>query len=342
MIKPLLIAAKENARILTKPLRGLEHQMPRVQTGAGWSLRRFISADLKNYMAQTHIILDVSAFIEQDTEFIELLGELRQKHENAVVIIYYDGGAAGDLFLHQLIKAGFTNIVAGYPNISETDNQKLMLEDMVECLTSGLSPQKYERFILPEETDNETADNEDVNKPDYSGDFKTITVFGSQSRIGTTTFAMGLCRHIIEHNGNAALILFGENAEMERELMYKHLNGTDNGDFITVNGIDVFLYKDLSKIGDYNLVVFDCGNLQENADQIEDFTDVDALYLCCGVNWKELHHTAVTHRYLAGLTYTAVVMGGDTETCETHRAELCGNLNDYRVFNGDYGEFLTY
>lgn len=139
MIKPLLIAAKENGGILTKPLRGFEEKAPRIQTGTDWNLRRFISFDLKNYMEQTHIILAVSAFTEQGDEFDELLSELRQKNETVVIIIYCDGFTEGDLFLHKLVKAGFTNIIAGYSDVSETDNRKFMLEDMTECLTIGLS-----------------------------------------------------------------------------------------------------------------------------------------------------------------------------------------------------------
>lgn len=340
MIKPLLIATKENGGILGKVLKKFEEKSPRTQIGAGWSLKRFIDADLKNYMERTHIILDISAFAEQDADFIELLTELQQKHEKAVIIIYADCYTDGDLFLHQLVKEGHTNIIAGYSDVSEEKSCELIQEDIFQCLTAGLSPQKYERFILPEDNGGEDSDYKETDKPCFNGDFKTITVFGSQSRIGTTTFAMGLCRHIIQNNGKAALVLVGENAEKECELMCKHLNGTDNGESITVKGIDVFLYRNLGAMKNYNLVVFDCGNVIDDLEYIKDLVDVDNIYLCCGVGWKELHSTSLAHKYIANMNYTVVVMNGDEETCEVHKEELCGNLNDYVLFNGDYEKFL--
>jgi len=331
MIKPLLIATKENEGILKKALTGIKHE-PRVQSGSNWSLKRFVNTDLKNYMAQTHIILDVSAFQEfnqQGDEFIELLKELQEKHDKAVIIVYCDKLMAGNLFLHRLVKVGFTNIIARYDNVTEAEVCKLMQTDLTEAITSGLSEQKYNRFVLTEETVT-SSDGREADKPDFSGESRTVTVFSSQRRIGATTFAMSLCKYVAGHKGKAALVLCCKDAAKEQEFMRKYFSAEEKEGYITINGVDVFIGENADGVDGYNLVVFDCGDVHQNADKLEVFGDVDMVFLCCGVGWKELHHTASTHGYLNGLGYT-VVVDADEDACDVHKDVLCGNLNEVRA-----------
>ena len=104
--KTLLISTKENEGILNIVLKRLKQEPPRVQSGSDWSLRRFIDSDLKNYMRQTYIVLDVTAFREfqQHSEnFIELLSELQASHTKARIILYCAGFQPGNPFLNRLV-----------------------------------------------------------------------------------------------------------------------------------------------------------------------------------------------------------------------------------------------
>jgi len=332
LIKPLLIAKNENAGILKKALVELEHHTPRYLIGSCWSLKSFINSDLKSYMAQTHFVFDDSAFIERGDEFIELLSELREKHEKVTLIIYCNKFKTGDLFLRRLVEAGFTNVIAGYKDSTEIKNCELMLADLREALTDGLSEQKYERFFISEEPEDETVDTEDgnaeVENPENPIEQKTIAVFGSQRRVGTTTFAMSLCSNAVKNGGKAVLVLTGEDAESEQEYLCKHFNGANNDGFITVNDIDVFANEVATGMDDYSLVVFDCGWVQENTDKIEKMQEVDGLYLCCGIGWKDLKHVSSAHLCLQSMTYTVVVNTEDETLLGKYNEELCKNCNE--------------
>ena len=327
MIKSLLIATSKTAGILRSVTSELNL---RSQIGLNWSLRQFINADLKNYIDQTHFILDVSAFIEQGDEFIELLEEFRAKHEKAVFIIYCGKFTDGDDILDRLARQGFTNIVAGFSVENDVQKLSLIRADLKECFSeNGLSEERYSRFFIKSEI---TEENAQMKEPDESPSFlsgqKIISIFGSQSRIGTTTFAMNLCKHVTEQSGKVALVLCDEAAEMEQDLMLAYFNGVKSEKYITVNGFDVYARESVTGIDEYNLVIFDCGDIHQNADKIEKFGGADAVYLCCGVGWKELYHTVSAQKYLTGVTYTAVV-NNDEETCEAHKNKLCRNGNEY-------------
>ncbi|MCL2637513.1 MAG: hypothetical protein FWD48_04000 [Oscillospiraceae bacterium] len=334
MIKSLLIATKENAGILNAITKELEILKPRSFIGSRWSLRSFIKSDLKNFSAETHFVFDINIISEQGTELIELLTELRGKNEKATIIIYCVNLSAGDLFLHQLIKSGFTNVIAGYDKASEAENYKLIQEDLKEAITDGLSKQKYERFLITEKPEDvivkveAEVESEETENPEGLIGHKSIAVFGSQKRVGATTFAMSLCRSTIERGGKAVLVLTGENAELEQSCLCKHFDGIKNDGLVTVNGIDVFAREVVTGIEEYNLAVFDCGRVQENTDKIEMMQEVDKLYLCCGIGWKDLKHVSSAHLCLQSMTYTVTVNTDDEAILKKYNNELCKNCNE--------------
>lgn len=334
MIKSLFLTKADNGKVLDNATKELKNYTGRTFSGSNWNFVSFINADMKNYTAETHFILDVSAIAQQGEEFIELLHEMQEKSKNAVIILYCGDLTAGDLFLHQLARAGFTNIIAQYSGIKERQNYELMQADLREALTNGIPEHKWERFILPDLIDEfndeviEAAEVEEIQKRDYSWLKKDITVFGSQRRIGTTTFAMNLCNHVAENGGKAAFILNGNDAEKEFDLMCSYYGCANDDRHIVMNNFDVCTMKARADLGDYNLVVFDCGDIHQNAEKLEEFKEVDAIYLCCGVGWNELHHTSTSHMNLEGLTYTAVVNTDDDSLIEMYREVLCRNCNE--------------
>ena len=337
MIKSLLISSPNNAGILKPVLKNVEHKS-RVQAGYDWSLRRFIDCDLKNYMSQTHIVLDVSSFIEKDNEFVALLSELRQKNSKANVILYCAELTTGNLFLYRLVKVGFTNIIASYSNVSVETNCELMQADLQEALTTGLSEQKYSRFVSTNEFDFDADVTASKNsRLDFSAETRNIVVIGSQRRIGVTTFNMSLCRYVAENGGSAALILCCSDAANELEFMRNYFNAETIGGGITVNSVDIFTADTANELHRYNLVVYDCGDVRMNFDKLDE-VNADAIYLCCGIGWKELHHVNFAHSKLNGLEYMAVV-NADAETCETWKDVLCGGLNEYAAV--DFGDSVA-
>ena len=86
MTNPLLISRKENAGILRKICSEIG-ATPREISGDEWSLALFIKTDLKNYMYQSHYVLDVSAFLEKGDDLVALCeGIALQKDPNSIII----------------------------------------------------------------------------------------------------------------------------------------------------------------------------------------------------------------------------------------------------------------
>jgi hypothetical protein len=144
---------------------------------------------------------------------------------------------------------------------------------------------------------------------------------------------MSLCRFVVANGGQAALVLCCSDCESELEHMSGYFGAAIAGNRIAVNGVDVFAGEPANALDDYNLVVYDCGdiNLKSNSDKVERFgvsDKTDAIFLCCGIGWKELHHVTKSHEKLNGLRYIAVV-NADESACEAHHEVLCGNLNGH-------------
>jgi hypothetical protein len=123
-------------------------------------------------------------------------------------------------------------------------------------------------------------------------------------------------------------VLCDNDAEKEFEMMRNYFDCVNNNGHIVVNGFDVYTSETVNDIEEHNLVVFDCGDIHQNADKIEQYGDVDVLYLCCGVGWKELHHTSTSHISLQSITYTVVANTDSEELLEKHKDELCKNCNE--------------
>jgi len=60
-INPVFFARGKNSKLLDNALKS---KIQRALIGSTWSLRRIMNSDLKNYTAQSHFVIDFSAFIE--------------------------------------------------------------------------------------------------------------------------------------------------------------------------------------------------------------------------------------------------------------------------------------
>ena len=116
-----------------------------------------------------------------------------QKDPNSI-IIYADHFFPGDDFLDKLVHKGIHNIIANYPDVDEKTNVTKMMEDLKECLTTGLSRQKWRKYdksfdAFAEAREAALIAEKESEKPRYSQASLHIAVVGAQSRIGTTSFA---------------------------------------------------------------------------------------------------------------------------------------------------------
>ncbi len=328
MINPLLIARKENAGILRKICTELG-AVPREMAGDEWSLALFIKSDLKNYFYQSHYVLDASAFIEKDDDFIAMCEGITYQKDNANIIIYADQYYPGDNFLDKLVHHGFTNIVANYPDVDDQTNISKMMEDLKECLTDGLPKKKWRRFdksfdALAEAREAALIAEKEREKPRFSQANLHIAVVGSQSRIGTTTLALRLAAYFHVRNAESVVVCANKRNDYQIVMMREYFDNQQQNGVLTVSGVDICSKKD-DPSKTYNAEIYDFGNTPTSE---LDFTGFDKIYVVGGTSWNELPMIYDAQTAMNKVNYSVAINFSDESSIEKHRDILSVNLND--------------
>lgn len=329
MINPLLIARKENAGILRKICSELGAE-PREMSGDGWSLELFIKSDLKNYLYQSHYVLDVSAFKEKDDDFIAYCEAITYQKDNANIVIYADQYYPGDSFLDRLVHKGFHNIVANYPDVDDKTNITMMMEDLKECLTGeGLSKKKWRRYdnsydALAEAREAALLAEKEKEKLRFSQAELHIAVVGAQSRIGTTTFAMRLAKYFQSRNAESVVVNASQRSIDQLEMMKEYYEIADENPTLTINGVDMISrYSESDKR--YNAEIYDFGSTQTSELDLSEF---DKIYIIGGTSWNELPMIYEAQIALNKVNYSVAVNFSNDAAIENFRDILSLNLND--------------
>lgn len=327
MINPLLISRNENAGILRKICSDIGAS-PRELSGDDWSLALFIKRDLRNYLYQSHYVFDISAFQEKGDDFISLCEGIALQKERDSIIIYADGFYPGDDFLDKLVHKGFHNIIANYPDVNEKTNISKMMEDLKECLTTGLSRQKWRRFdksfdAFAEAREAAMLAEKENEKPRYSNANLHIAIVGAQSRIGTTTFALRMAEYFRSHDSESVVVCASKHGADQLEMMETCFEDAKVQDGIyTINGIDI-CSSDIDTAKVYNAEIYDFGSRKPM-----DFSGFDKIYVVGGTSWNELPMIYDIQSDLNMVNYTVAVNFSDEKTVEKNIEILSVNLND--------------
>ena len=331
MLNPLLISRKENAGILRRICSELG-AVPREIIGEDWSLSLFLKRDLKNYLYQSHYIFDISAFKEKDDDFVNLCAGIYYQKSDANIIIYADNCYPGDEILDKLVHNGITNIVANYPDVDEKTNISMMSQDLKECITEGLSQQKWRRFdksfdAFAEAREAARIAEKEKEKPRYSNTKLQIAVVGAQGRIGATTFAMRLAAYFKSRDGESLVVCANKRGFPQLEMMNEYYGGTEQNGICTINGIDICTaLTELEK--QYNVQIYDYGSLPTSELKLDSF---DKVFLIGGTSWNELPMIYIAQQPLNSVNYTVAVNFSDKAAVEKNKEYLMLNLNEVMV-----------
>ena len=326
MLNPLLISRKENAGILRRICSELG-AVPREIIGEDWSLSLFLKRDLKNYLYQSHYIFDISAFKEKDDDFVNLCAGIYYQKSDANIIIYADNCYPGDEILDKLVHNGITNIVANYPDVDEKTNISMMSQDLKECITEGLSQQKWRRFdksfdAFAEAREAARIAEKEKEKPRYSNTKLQIAVVGAQGRIGATTFALRLAAYFNSRGGESLVVCANKRNFAQLEMIEEHYGGSHRDGIYTVNGIDILDGR--LEEPERNIKIVDYGYVPTDALDLRGF---DKVFLVGGTSWNELPMIYAAQQPLNGINYTVAVNFSDKESVERNREALMLNLN---------------
>lgn len=244
-------------------LAGEEDALPVKKMTGNFLLKRFVVHDMRNFSHCTELVLDRMAFGDEDEDFIHAIEEFQTMY-NARITVLWEGLVESGPLCRALLDAGVGNIVAGTG-----------MEEVQEEIRQSLSRRGMTKF-LPRAGRSPVAQGEHYR---FTADGVRIAMISSQSRIGTTTTALGLAAWLgsvgasvayVEKNGGGIIPCLKEAYEMGEEAGGCRLERV--------------WYGAKEPGAGFRFLVEDYGTERPE-------TDADILVLVCGTKPYEIGHT---------------------------------------------------
>ncbi len=201
--------------------------LPIKKMTGNFMLKQFVIYDMRNFSHCTELVLDRDAFGDDDIHFAEAIEEFLTMY-NARITVICEGLQESAPLCHDLLEAGVGNIVTA-EEIGAIQNE----------IRQSLSGQGMTRYKPKERT----KPQEKEKLYQFATEGVRITMVSSQSRIGTTTMALGLTAWLgsvgasvayVEHNSSGMIPYLSEAYEMDEEAggfrLEKMWYGTQNPD----------------------------------------------------------------------------------------------------------------
>ncbi len=252
--------------------------MPIKKMVGNFVLKQFVVYDMRSFAHFTDVVLDRPAFGDTDEEFAQAIEEFLTMYSARVTVICEGLTQANPLF-QALLDSGVGNIVC------DTEIWEIQ-QEIRECLSDqGMT--RYAAKERPARTGGQEHYRFDCNNV-------VVAVMGSQTRIGTTTAAVGLSAWLarvgasvcyVETHAGSHLTALARGYEMEAEEGGWQFEGVH--------------YRSMETKEDVNFVVYDLGcDLAGKRKLLE---RADIRLLVCGTKPYELGFTVRLQTSLAGI-----------------------------------------
>lgn len=258
----LYLASQQHTNLLDF-MAEQEDSFPIKKMIGNFMLKQFVIYDMRNFSHCTEVVLDRIAFGDEDKEFTQAIEEFQTMY-NARITVICEGLKESEPLCRALLDAGVGNIVTGI-NINEIQTE----------IRESLSSRGMTRYS-PKERKKSKAGKESYQ---FAADGIRIAMLSSQSRIGTTTAALGFTAWLgsvgasvayIEQNDSGIIPYLAEAYEMNEETGGYRLEKMWYGNQIPSAGFH-FLIEDYG-IGKPEV-------------------ETDILLLVCGTKPYEIVHT---------------------------------------------------
>lgn len=254
-----------------------DSNMPIKKMVGNFVLKQFVVYDMRSFSHFTDVVLDRPAFGDTDEEFVQAIEEFLTMYCARITVIC-EGLIPSDPLFQALLESGVGNLVC------DTQIREIQ-QEIRECL----SEKGMTRYSPKERTDRPGG------QETYCFACKNvvIAVAGSQSRIGTTTAAVGLSAWLarvgasvcyIEANAGGHLAVLARGYEMKAE-----------GGGWMFEGVH---YRSTEPREDVNFLIYDLGNEVDGSREL--FERADIRLLVCGTKPYELGFTVRRQAALAG------------------------------------------
>lgn len=240
-----------------------EDALPVKKMTGNFMLKQFVIYDMRNFSHCTELVLDRVAFGDEDRDFAQAIEEFLTMY-NARITVICEGLKESDPLCRALLDAGVGNIVTN-----------VEIRGMQEEIMQSLSGQGMTRYA-PKERKKVRGQGEHYR---FMTDNVRIAMLSSQSRIGTTTTALGFAAWLgsvgasvayVEKSDSGIIPYLADAYEMDEEAggyrLEKMWYGTQMPD------------------AGFHFIIEDYGMERSEADE-------DILLLVCGTKPYEIVHT---------------------------------------------------
>lgn len=258
----LYLASQQHTNLLDF-LAEKEDALPVKKMTGNFMLKQFVIYDMRNFSHCTELVLDRIAFGDEDRDFAHAIEEFLTMY-NARITVICEGLKESDPLCRALLDAGVGNIVTN-----------VEIRGMQEEIMQSLSGQGMTRYA-PKKRKKVGGQGEHYR---FMADNVRIAMLSSQSRIGTTTTALGFAAWLgsvgasvayVERNGSGIIPYLSDAYEMDEEAggyrLEKMWYGTQTPD------------------AGVHFVLEDYGTGRPDVDE-------DILLLVCGTKPYEIAHT---------------------------------------------------
>lgn len=329
ILSPFIIASKQNVGILKKAAEEVVGGDVRSITAKTLSLSAFVKTQLKNYTYNSHIVLDLDVFSENDGNLIDLIDGMMYQVPNVRLIFYTGKRYEDNELLNTLVQHGHHNIVALYTGMSDKKCIEQMYEDLIGCFTEdGLPTKVWRRFDKSYDAaaemrrEAQRAERE-LNRKCFANTELKVAVVGTQARIGSTSFAVHLAHYFAKHGGKPIVIGMQTEKAFQLDMLKDFYDGSCKNGIYSVGAVNFCTIG--TNMRDYPIKIFDYGNIPSEQMQLYGF---EKVYLVGGLSWNELAPFYQRQADMNDTNYTVVVNFSDDEHIERFRDMLSVNESE--------------
>lgn len=246
----------------------LEQELPVKKLTGYFNLLSFVIKDMRHFSHVRYVALDRTALTESDDELIQALMSYQTIYDMRVVVIA-EGVPSDSSLVKQLIQIGILNIVTA-------SGMEGIRSELIECFSED-GMQRFKSASLPpmkEEMAPSVLPEKHVEYSFTCSNLK-IAIAGCDRRTGVTTTAMNLVCWVNAHGGTACYVEANSNNHLAHIIHLFEPQKVGNAYILEDN--ELYMTKELNS--DYNVIVLDCGILNENRIQ-DDFLLSDIRLLC--------------------------------------------------------------
>lgn len=310
--------AAEETGVLVKKLSGK------------FSLRSFVTRDMRNYSTARFFAVDRSCVEESAGEFITALQSF-QMICSARIIAVLSGCPDAEDCTERLLSIGVTNIVSA-------DSAAGAGTEFCECL----SDEGMQRYLSPctsrgPEPVEDAEGAPQVERYVWNTNNVRVALAGAQRRSGVTVTAFNLAAWLTARGASVAYVEL--TAHQHLSVLAALYDAAEDEGFFTLDGIDCYAGGEPAR--DYNFILYDCGEMPVMAAA---FTDADTQILCGSMLPYELpayHKALAACAHLHPVKVGLAVSDELREYCRTLFGDILIAEPSHSLFDGAVNDAIN-